>query len=709
MLSNFIIELPFLNCRIPEIGEDAPENNPLYRNDGLPEFNNITIEHCRAAIAKQTIDFEAGIRNIEAQINDKTHKNIFKEVFEPLEKLGAPLDMTWGLSKTLYLGNSTKMPTASYMAIHDRASWARASKYNNLSIYESVKTAINNKTGTNNEENRILQKFSLEGKLNGLELNTKKKEILAGCIKKLSTEKADLRRKLEYATQQFSHTITDNMLTRDFPEDLLKATSSDPNFYLKGPWKISLQSHIYKPTMAYCSDRELRWNLWQAMVNRGSTRNQELATSLNIEEMRYSRREIANLLGYETFADMSMETKMAGRLQEVYNMIASLLERAKVSQDEEVENLYQFAVKRGFHHERLELWDVPYWRRKQAQSLYHYSAEDFKEYFPLNTVLNGLFQLCEKLFNIKIKHRTNISAWHKDVKFYDVFDPQSSAPIAGFYFDPYARSQEKIKFQTNGWMVAIQNGSTMLGRKPICALIFNFDSPTNKKASYLTFKEVKSLFQKFGHALQHLLTKTTFSELAGVSNIEWDTVEVSGYVLSHWLFTKQVIDSITSHVDNQQSLPQEMFEALVKLDKHMAGLDLCRELYLATLDLELHSSKNFWLEIMRRLWPEFRCFTLHKVDIHPCSFTQIFVEEWGAAYYSHIWSKMIAADIYSAFHEVREDHQQIPLIGKRYRDTFLTLGGTVHPGQIFREFRGRDPSPKALLSSLGLRKLETKQ
>lgn len=600
------------------------------------------------------------------------------------------------------------MPTSSYMAIHERASWARASKYNGKGIYEAIKSAIQKKIGKNHEEERILEKFSIEGKLNGLDLDKNNKEILARAVKKISDEKNDMKRKLDYVIQHFTQTVSDDRVTRDFPEYLLKATSLDPNFHLKGPWKLSLHPHIYKPVMEYCSDREIRWNLWQALVNRGSTKNRELATSLNIEEIRYSRREIANLLGYETFADMSMQTKMASQVQEVHNTIYNLLKHAKPSQEQEVKELHDFALSRGFQYDSLELWDLPYWRRKQVQSLFSYTKEDFKEYFPLNTVLNGLFQLIEKLYTVQIRPRNNITAWHKDVKYYDVFDPHHSAPIAGFYFDPYARSQEKIKFHSNGWMVAIQNKSDIIDRKPLCALIFNFDEPTEAKPSHLTFNEVKSLFHKFGYAMQHLLTQTRFSELAGVSNIEWDTVEISGYVMTHWLFTKSVIDSISCHCDSKDTLPQNMFDSLLKLEKHMAGLDLCKELYLSTLDLELHTTKDFWLEIMRRLWPEFRCFPLHKVDIHPCSFTEIFFEEWGAAYYSHTWSKMIAADIYSAFHEVRDDKQKISDIGKRYRDTFLSLGGTVHPGQVFREFRGRDPSPKALLSSLGIKKKSVK-
>nr|CAH7720514.1 unnamed protein product [Callosobruchus chinensis] len=611
----------------------------------------------------------------------------------------------------LCLGNSSLMPTSSYMSIHDRARKARATKYHNTSIFKEVKTALNDKEVTwSDEESRILQKFAIEGKLNGLELDAKNQEAMINWLNKLNKERAAFRQKTDISTKKFKHVIRDNMVTRDFPEELLRYMAVDPNQPLHGPWTITLQPHIYMGAMEYCSDRELRWNMWQALVGRGSGYgDRELATSLNIEEIRYIRRDMAKMLGYETFADMSMETKMAGSVDAVRQMLADLLERAKPAQEEQLNQLYEFAVQRGFRGAEMELWDVPYWRRKQASTLFSYSEDKFKPYFPLNTVLDGLFQLAEKLFNIRIVQRTNVSTWHKDVKFYDIFESHSSAPVAGFYLDPYARSEQKIRVQHQGWMVGIQNMSRITNRKPLAALIFNFDPPVLDKPCCLTLKEIKVLFQKFGHSMQHLLTRTNYSEVAGLSNIEWDAVEVSGNVFSHWLLDRDVIRSISSHVDSEDHLPDAMFDTLLHVHQHLSGADLCRELYLSDLDLELHTSKDFWLDVVKRLWPHYRRFKLHKIDSHPCSFTQIFSEEWGAAYYSHLWARMVAADVYSAFHEAREDEHQVLDVAKRYRDTFLSLGGSMHPSQVFREFRGRDPSPKALLKSLGLKKIKKEE
>lgn len=662
-----------------------------------------------AAIGKQTLEFEAGVKSIEEKLCTEYSEDLFKNVFEPLEELGAPLDVTWGVSKTLYLGNSSLMPTKSYVAIHDRAKRARACKYNSNTIYEAVKKELSTEKNRSAEKSRVLKKFNLEGKLNGLDLSGIQKVQLEENLSKMAFQKSKFKNKIDVATNNFVHRIHDPAVVRDFPIELLKAMSVDSNNYLNGPWSATLQPSIYRHVLEYCPDREIRWNMWQATVSRGSVSvNTEIETSVHLEEIRYLRRDIARLLGYSTFVDMSMETKMAGSLENIQNMFAMLLDHAKPAQENELKELYNFARDHKFEGARIELWDVPFWRRRQCKELYGFEEDKFKDYFPLSKVLEGLFRLSEKLFDIVIKQRNNVSTWHKDVQYYDIFESHTSAPIAGFYLDPYARSDEKLRiFNSNGWMVGIRNHSKITHSKPLAALVFNFQPPTTDRPSLLTFKEVNHLFHKFGHSLQHLLTKAEYSEVSGVSNIEWDAVEASGYVFSHWLHNKDTLSSISSHVVNGDKLPEDMIEMLLNVNRHMAGLDLSRELYLSALDLELHSSKDFWLTIVKNLWPQYRCFPLDKIDSHPCSFTQIFIEEWAAAYYSHVWSRLIAADIYSAFHEVQGNENEILQVGKRFRDTFLALGGGCHPSEVFRKFRGRDPSPNALLKSLGLKKKKT--
>lgn len=689
------------------------EKNPLIGENGLPEFDSVTIEKCIGVIGNQAINVEQSLKALEEAITEKTNvKNLFNDVFNPLEEIASPLDTTWGLAKTLYLGNSTLMPTKSYLTIHDRARRVRASKFNSLPIYYAVKAALTNPTEDFNEaQKRLINKYVLEARLNGIEVEGAAKFHLNECIDNLGQERAKFHGKVNAARRNFQQNCNDPNIIKEFPLSLLQAISVDPKAHpTKGPWKVSLQPFIVKTFLEYCPDHNLRWNIWQADVRKCSSHTEKaIGTSVNVEEIRYLRRTQANILGYKTFIDMSMETKMAGSVKVVNDMISSLRDVARPAQDVEIAQLQAYAEKSGYPKE-LEIQDVPYYRRRQLQDLYGFDAEVIKEYFPLVKILPKMFELSEKLFNIKIVERTSVNRWHDDVKFYDIFDLEEGgkSPIAGFYVDLYARDDNKLVVPENaGWMVGIRNKSELTNSTPLSALIFNFKQ-IPEKPLLLSFDDVQLLFNKFGHSLQHLLCKSVYSELAGLSNVEWDAVEIGGNVMTNLLFNENVLKSITSHYSNDDPLPEKYIAAVINHRKHLAGYNLCRDLYHSSLDIELHSRKDFWLDIIKDLYPKYHVFALDKKDAHPCSFVPIFSGEWGGAYFSHVWSRLVAADVYSAFFEATktQDETDFLEVGKRFRNTFLTYGGTLHPSEVFRRFRGRDPSPKALIKSLGLNKIK---
>lgn len=689
------------------------EKNPLIGENGLPEFDSVTIEKCIGVIGNQAINVEQSLKALEEAITEKTNvKNLFNDVFNPLEEIASPLDTTWGLAKTLYLGNSTLMPTKSYLTIHDRARRVRASKFSSLPIYYAVKAALTNPTEDFNEaQKRLINKYVLEARLNGIEVEGAAKFHLNECIDNLGQERAKFHGKVNAARRNFQQNCNDPNIIKEFPLSLLQAISVDPKAHpTKGPWKVSLQPFIVKTFLEYCPDHNLRWNIWQADVRKCSSHTEKaIGTSVNVEEIRYLRRTQANILGYKTFIDMSMETKMAGSVKVVNDMISSLRDVARPAQDVEIAQLQAYAEKSGYPKE-LEIQDVPYYRRRQLQDLYGFDAEVIKEYFPLVKILPKMFELSEKLFNIKIVERTSVNRWHDDVKFYDIFDLEEGgkSPIAGFYVDLYARDDNKLVVPENaGWMVGIRNKSELTNSTPLSALIFNFKQ-IPEKPLLLSFDDVQLLFNKFGHSLQHLLCKSVYSELAGLSNVEWDAVEIGGNVMTNLLFNENVLKSITSHYSNDDPLPEKYIAAVINHRKHLAGYNLCRDLYHSSLDIELHSRKDFWLDIIKDLYPKYHVFALDKKDAHPCSFVPIFSGEWGGAYFSHVWSRLVAADVYSAFFEATktQDETDFLEVGKRFRNTFLTYGGTLHPSEVFRRFRGRDPSPKALIKSLGLNKIK---
>lgn len=253
-----------------------------------------------------------------------------------------------------------------------------------------------------------------------------------------------------------------------------------------------------------------------------------------------------------------------------------------------------------------------------------------------------------------------------------------------------------------GLVVGIRNRDRVSGNVPLASLIFNFAAPLYGKPSLLSFDDVQTLFMKFGRSLQHLMTRVTYNDLAGLSNIEWDAVEVGEHLMAHLLYHDDNIRRISGHFTSNEPISDELVAAIRARRHNLAGFRLSRELYVAALDVELHAKQDFWLDTVRRLWPQFHVMALDKKDAHPCSMVDIFSGSWGGAYFGHVWSRMVAADVYSAFYEAKGVTDEEQLVGARYRDTFLALGGAHHASEVFRRFRGRDPSSRALIKSLGL-------
>ncbi|XP_046648251.1 probable cytosolic oligopeptidase A [Daphnia pulicaria] len=688
---------------LPEIPHDTAETNPVLRTHELVDYKTVSAETCLNAVAKLSLEQESGIWKLENQLTEPGSNVTFKSLMDPIEKLSAPLDAAWGVARTLYVTDSEKMPSETYKQIHKRARKSRSLKFQSKPIYEACKSIMNENKKLDQRQLRLLNKYILEGRLNGSELNESGMKNYIEMSRKLEYHKANFQQKVEKATNRFSHVITDPATVRDFPSELLRATALDSLAPSRGPWKITLQPHIYSSFMEHCPDPLLRWNVWQAHRARGSSSGDtSLTTSLDLEEIRYQRRDQVKLLGYPSFAAMSMETKMAGSVGNVTKMIELLLEKAFPAQEKELTELESFARERGFDGS-LHMWDVPYWRRKQVASLCQHEEGDIREYFPLPRVLTGLLALIEDIFNIHFElidqNKTGATAWHPDVSLYAVRHADGKL-IGHFYFDPFSRIGRKLlSREAANWMISTRSRSDVVNHTPVASVVMNFTPNLHGIPSLLSFHQVQTLLAKMGHALQHLLTESPYSEVAGLTNLEWDAVQISAQFFQFWSSDWTTMSKISGHFESGQPLAKETLNQLNKAAVHMSGHDLCQQLYLSALDLELYSTREFWLDIVKRLWPRFQRFPLEKLDAQPCNFTDIVSQDMAAAYYSHTWSKMVAADIFSAFQEAgMEDRDALRTVGERFRNVVLANGGAVAPSETFRQFRGRDPSPDALLT-----------
>ncbi|KAG8228222.1 hypothetical protein J437_LFUL004347 [Ladona fulva] len=642
-------EVAGTHSEIPEYPSDQPDTNPLLKGGGLPDLSTLTTDQCIGALRKLTLDYEAGLWKIEEQIQDG-NVNFEGNVLPELEKLGSALDGAWGLAKVLYLcgGNPTISPTT-YEPLHHAARAAKAKRFYSPHVYSVALKAwkeleAQKSQSQNGEEiRRVVGKYVLEGHLNGLKLDGEAEvQQFMKIRSKLAEETARFNGKLSVATQVFSHTISDPKVVRDFPLDLLEDMSVQRSQPRRGPWKVTLVDGIAPRFMEHCPDPHLRWNIWQASVR------------------------IASAFGPTKEGSFSVIDKLKG--------------------------------KKNFTEEDLN----------------NSSHEDsLRAYFPLEKVLNGLFKLCGHLFSLEVEclplPLKGASAWHPDVRLYALNDLSSGETLGAFYLDPWARPGAKLRSsEVPGWMFGLR--SRLPQNIPLAALVFNFPTPFEKRPCLLSLREVKSLFQQFGQVLQHLLCTAQCSEVFGLNNVEWDAVDICSNFMALWLTKVPVLKEISGHYETGEQINDEIANVLATEGQQLAGFDLCRELYLSDLDLELHSSTEYWMDIVRRLWPEYHTVPLDKKDCHVCSFKAVFESgSNGASYFSKPWSLMVASDIFGAFSEELSSgsKEQTKLeteekVGSRFRSTFLASGGACHPGEVFRRFRGRDPSPKALLKVLEL-------
>ncbi|HRO97730.1 MAG TPA: M3 family metallopeptidase, partial [Ferruginibacter sp.] len=460
----------------------------------------------------------------------------------------------------------------------------------------------------------------------------------------------------------------------------------------------------YFPFLQHAKNRALREKVYRANVTRADAQNEKWNNWPLIDEILALRFEMATLLGFKNFAALSLASKMASSTHEIRQMIEHLARVAKPAAQKETQALTAFAKKQGLN-DTLKLWDIPFYSERRREQLFNFTDAELRPYFPLPKVLSGLFHLAETLFNVKIqKSEKGIPRWHVDVSFYDVYD-DTGTHIASFYLDPYARSGEK---RGGAWMDVCRQRSITVHEKiiPVAYLVCNGTPPVNNTPSLMTFNEVETLFHEFGHGLQHMLTRVDEYEASGIANVEWDAVELPSQFMENWVYERSVIDQISGHYKTSETLPDALFQKIVAAKNYMAASQMLRQLYFSLLDLDLHEQSHSNEPVrttQRRIAAEYTVIPPLEEDAFLCSFGHIFAGGYAAGYYSYKWAEVLSADAFAAFEEAGlTDTIKLKVLGKKYRDTILALGGSKHPMEVYRAFRGRDATIDALLRHNGL-------
>ena len=464
----------------------------------------------------------------------------------------------------------------------------------------------------------------------------------------------------------------------------------------------------YLAVMTYADDRDLRQALYHAYVTRASefdTHTNDKGESLNnadsMQEILALREQKAQLLGFDNYAELSLSTKMAERVDEVSDFLTSLANEATPAAKKDLAQISQCAAEHGVTD--LQPWDSAYFAEKVKQQAFSLSQEEIRPYFPVTKVIDGLFAIVQRLYSIRVIDATdNASVWHPDVRFYQLLDADDTL-VGGFYFDLFARSGKRGGAWMNGFQSRYHNQVADYTQLPVCFMVGNFTPAIDGKPSLLTHDEVLTLFHEFGHGLHHLLTQVTVGDVAGVNGVEWDAVELPSQFMENWAWHADGIALISGHIDTGEPLPTDKLDALLAAKNFQSGMQTLRQIEFALFDMRIHAATPALdytgiLATLQGVRDEIAIMDTPSDNRFANGFSHIFAGGYAAGYYSYKWAELLSADAFSRF---EEEGIFNAVTGKAFRDTVLSVGGSLPAKTNFENFRGRSATIDALLRHSG--------
>ena len=685
-------------------------NNPLLATSGLPDYAAIRPEHIVPAVRKVVAEATEKLAAIEKELAPTWEESLGK-----LERLDPPFEYAWKPVGHLFgVLNSDELRVAYETVLPEVVEFSlRAGQ--SEPIYRTLKQLRDSDEWKKLSEaqQRIVSDRIKGAELSGIALTGEKRERFNAIEQELSQLSTEFSNHVLDATKAYSLEVTNPADAEGWPSTLRNLASKSWNTANKdatkaataadGPWRITLEPPLFTPFMEHCRNATLREKLYRAFITRASSGEQN--NDPLITRFLALRQEKARLLGYKNFAEVSLARKMAPSVAAIRKMFDDLRSAAWDAAVRDLEDIKQLRAERG-ETAAPNLWDIGFWAERLREQRYAFTDEELRPYFPFEKVLDGLFQLLGRLFDVKIAQQTNVSVWHPDVRFYHVNDA-SGTHIASFFLDPYSRPENK---RGGAWMDDCLGRRKLDGKLqlPVAHLVCNQTPPHGDTPSLMSFREVETLFHEMGHGLQHMLTTVDFADCAGINGVEWDAVELPSQFMENWCYHRPTLLSLTGHYQTGEPLPEALFEKIRAAKNFRAGSMTLRQLLFGMADIELHTEfdpngKETPHELNRRLSLHTSVLPILAEDRSLCSFQHIFSGGYSAGYYSYKWAEILSADAFSAFEEAGlDDPAAIQKTGRRFRDTVLALGGSRHPMEVFRAFRGREPQVAALLRHSGL-------
>ncbi|MGL6404025.1 oligopeptidase A [Aeromonas hydrophila] len=677
-------------------------NNPLLTMDSLPPFSQIQPDQVQPAVTQAIADCKQKISDVLAQRDPHT----WDSLIAPLEEVNDRLARIWSPVSHL----NSVLNSEALRAAHDACLPLLSEFQTYVGQHEGLYQAYRELAESDDfpllsgAQRKEIQNTLRDFRLSGIGLPAEAQQRYGEIQARLSELASRFSNNVLDATQGWHKLVTDEAELAGLPQSAQAAARQLAELKGKEGWLFTLDIPSYLPVMMYADNRALRAELYEAFTTRASDQGPNAGkwdNSAIMTELLALRRELAQLLGFANYAELSLATKMADKPEQVVNFLTDLAAKSLPQGKAELEEIRAFAAEQHGQGE-LAAWDLAYYAEKLKQHKFSISDEQLRPYFPASKVVKGLFEVVKRVFGMKVRERLGIDTWHPDVRFYDIFDAEDELR-GSFYLDLYAREHK----QGGAWMDVClgrryrQDGSL---QKPVAYLTCNFNGPVDGKPALFTHNEVVTLFHEFGHGIHHMLTRIDVAGVAGINGVAWDAVELPSQFLENWCWESEALAFISGHHETGEPLPADLLEKMLTARNFQAAMQMLRQLEFALFDFRLHqefdpASTDQIPALLDEVRSQVAVMTPPAFNRFQHSFSHIFAGGYAAGYYSYKWAEVLSADTFSRF---EEEGIFNPATGQSFLKNILEKGGSKEPMELFRAFRGREPQVDALLRHSGI-------
>jgi oligopeptidase A len=669
-------------------------NNPLLDLGELPAFGRIEASHARPALEKVLAENRARVEELTAQANPT-----FASLVAPVEELSYRLSRAWSpIAHLNAVANSPQMREAYNDCVPLLTEYSSELGQNAALQAAYLYVLKSEADALDPSQRKVIENALRDFRLAGVDLPPAAKTRYREVAQRLAQLATKFSENVLDAGRAYTRSVSNSAELAGLPANTIDRAAADAREANQAGWLFKLDQPTYMTIMSSAESEQLRRDIYEAWITRASELGPSAGRFDNnaiIAEILPLRHELAKLLGFGNYAEYALATRMAKSSKQVLAFLEDLARRCMPAAREEYMDLEEFAGR------KLNAWDMAFYGERLQESRFKVSQEALRPYFPLPKVLSGLFALIHRLYGIRVRERADVGVWHPSVRYYDLIDKDDRL-VAGFFLDPYSRSEKRAGAWMDECVVAksLPSGTAL----PVAQLVCNFTAPAAAAPSQLTHDEVITLFHEFGHGLHHMLTRVAYPSIAGINGVAWDAVELPSQFMENFVWRAEVLPLVSAHVDSGEPLPVDMLQRLVGTRTFNAALDTLRQIELASFDFELHANFDVrlganvaaTLAAVRRRVAVVPAAPFNRM---PASFAHIFAGGYAAGYYSYKWAEVLAADAFEAFEEAGVFDTST---AARFRDSILARGGSVDAMDAFVRFRGRQPDVRPLLKQTGI-------